>query len=130
MTPDLQQNTINTVYLLFSHNYIAIAYFIGIIIAIFLAVKHPSRYSVFLLIGFIILLFSFEYDKHIIVPFREQTMNSLITATPHYKLGKLIDIVIADIIPMATYICGWGLVFASIIYAGLKIGKINKTQKK
>jgi len=121
MSPDVQQNTINTIYLIFSHNYIAIAYFIGILISTFLAVKKPSRYAVFLLLGFIILLFSFEYDKHIIVPFREQTMNSLITATPHRKLSKLIDIIIADVIPMATYICGWGLVFTSIVYAGFKI---------
>jgi hypothetical protein len=125
MTPELQKNTINTIYLLFSHNYIAFVYLTGILISTFLAITRPSRYAVLLLLGFIILLFSFEYDKHIIVPFREQTLKSLITSTPHYKLTKLIDIIIADIIPIITYLAGWTLVFISIISAGLKMGKKN-----
>ncbi len=43
LAPDLQQNIIVTLYLLFTHNYIAIAYFAGLLISIGLSLYRPSR---------------------------------------------------------------------------------------
>ncbi|MBI4009415.1 hypothetical protein HY357_04215 [Candidatus Roizmanbacteria bacterium] len=126
MAPDLKQNLAVTLYLLFSHNYIAFVYLMGVIISATLAILKPSRFATLILIGFIVLLFSFEYDKHLIVPFREQTMKSLITETPHYRLQKLIDITIAEIFPILFYIVGWLLIFAAVIFAAFKLGKKNK----
>lgn len=126
MTPipsDLGQNILVTIYLLFTHNYIAIAYFIGLIISIIMAVYKPSRFTTFTLLGFAILLFSFEYDKHIIAGFREQTINSLITATPHYKLQKILDLVISEIFPVLFYVTGWFFIYLAIFYGARNIGK-------
>ena len=126
MSPDLKQNFAVTAYLLFSHNYIAFVYLSGVIISIILSLIKPSRFTVFMLIGFITLLFSFEYDKHLIDPFRQQTLYSLITATPHYRLQKIIDIMIVEIFPILFYITGWMLIFIGIIYAAIKLEKKQK----
>jgi len=123
---DLSQNIVTTVYLLFSHNYIAFAYFIGLVIGITLAIYRPSRFAIFILLGFAILLFSFEYDKHIIEGFREQTIKSFITDKPHFRLQRIIDVVISEILPIIFYITGWAFIFLSLIYAGLKIDKDRK----
>lgn len=126
MDLDLQRNLINTFYLLFSHNYIVFSYFVGVLIAAFMSIARPSRFSVIMLLGFLTLLFSFEYDKHLIVPFREQTLKSLITETPHFRLQRLVDIVIAELLPIVFYSIGWGLTFFGIIYASLKLGRRAK----
>lgn len=120
ITPDLQQNILITIYLLFSHNYEAFAYFIGLILGIILAIYKPSRFSTFVLLGFAILLFSFEYDKHIINSFREQTMKSLITVTPHYKVSHIINLVITELLPILFYVLGWIFIFAAIINGSLR----------
>ena|SRR3989338_2813130 len=123
MAPDLKQNIAVTLYLLFTHNYIAIAYFSGMILGIILSVWKPSRFAVFIFLGFAILLFSYEYDKHIIAGLREQTLKSLITVTPHFKLQRIVNLFLSDLLPILFYITGWGLLFASIVYAGMKLGK-------
>ena len=130
IAPDIKQNIIITAYLLFTHNYIAFAYLGGLLISIILSIIRPSRFSVLMLLGFITLLFSFEYDKHLIVPFREQTLKSLITETPHYKLQKIIDLTISEILPIVFYITGWGFIYLAIIGQGLKKEKkINHENK-
>lgn len=126
ISPDLRQNIIITLYLLFSHNYIAIAYFTGLVISIILAIYRPSRFTTFCFLGFGILLFSYEYDKHIIAGLREQTIKSLITVTPHFKLQRLLDLVISDLFPVLFYVSGWVFLFLAIVYAARKMHKGNK----
>ncbi len=125
LTPDLKQNLINTIYLLFTHNYIAFAYLTGLVISAILSLYRPSRFITFILLGFLILLFSFEYDKHIINSFREQTLTSLITSQPHYKLEKIINLIVSEAFPVIFYILGWSLIFFAIVYEALKAKKKN-----
>ena len=126
MAADLQQNIFVTLYLLFSHNYEAFAYLVGILIGIVLAFYRPSRFALFILLGFAILLFSYEYDKHIIVGLREQTLKSLITTTPHFKVARIVNLLLSDIMPIFFYVVGWGMVFTAIVSAALKIKKHEK----
>lgn len=120
LTPDIKQNLIITLYLSFTHNYILFAYLIGLLVSVVIAIKQPSRFIILLLIGFAILAFSFEYDKHIITSFREQTLTSLITETPHYRLQKYINLTISEAIPILLYLTGWIFIYSAIITAGLQ----------
>lgn len=126
MAADLQQNIIVTFYLLFSHNYIAIAYFSGMLLGIILSLVKPSRFAVFVFLGFAILLFSYEYDKHIIAGLREQTLKSLITVNPHYRLSRFVNLFLSDLLPVIFYISGWGLVLGAIVIAALQLGNNKK----
>lgn len=126
ISPDLKQNIITTIYLLFSHNHIAIAYLTGMIICIGLSIYKPSRFTILLFLGFLILLFAFEYDKHIINGLREQTTTSLITIQQHNRVRKIINLIISQLLPLFLYILGWGLIYIAIITAAIKLGKKNK----
>lgn len=129
LTPDLKQNFFTTIYLLFTHNYIAFAYFTGAILSVVLSLLRPSRFTIFMMLGFLILLFSFEYDKHIIEGLREQTINSLITINPHYRLSRIINVVISEILPVFFYILGWIFVYLGII-AGAFLKEKKSDQAK
>lgn len=120
LTPDIKQNLIITLYLSFTHNYILFAYLIGLLVSVVIAIKQPSRFIILLLIGFAILAFSFEYDKHIITSFRKQTLTSLITETPHYRLQKYLNLIISEAIPILLYLTGWIFIYSAIITAGLQ----------
>lgn len=126
MAPDLKQNFAVTLYLLFSHNYIAFVYLIGVMLSAFLSLTKPSRFTTLMLLGFLVLLFSFEYDKHIIEGFRQQTLNSLITVTPHFRLQRIINIMITEIFPILFYVTGWILIFIGIVYGAIKLEKGHK----
>lgn len=123
MTPtelELQQNIIHTIYALFIHNYIVFAYFFGLLFSLYLAIKSPSRFAVFLSIGFALLTFSFEYDKHIVAGLREQTINSLITAEPHYRLQRWLNILISEVLPILFYLVGWVMIYIALFLKGFK----------
>lgn len=115
ITPDLSVNINNTIYLTIIHNYQPALYLLGFFIAIFLLIKKPSRSYTFMLLGFICLLFQFEYAKHIIDGLKEQTTNSLITATPHYTAKRWLNSIIEDLIPMALFASGWFFLVLSYI---------------
>ena len=125
VSPDLRQNIIMTLYLLFSHNYIAFAYLGGLVLSIALSIYKPSRFTTFCFIGFATLLFSFEYDKHLIAGFREQTIKSLITIQPHFRLQRILNLVISDVFPVLFYSLGWFFIFLAIVYGAKKLGDKN-----
>lgn len=125
VSPDLRQNIIVTLYLLFTHNQLAIAYFLGLALAVGLSIYRPSRFATFLLIGFALLLFQYEYDKHIITGLREQTMTSLITDQPHFRVQRLVNLVISDLLPIGLFVIGWGCIYLSVIWASSQ----TQTQK-
>ncbi|MFH0773292.1 MAG: hypothetical protein V1922_03195 [bacterium] len=114
ITPDLKQNILMTIYLTISDNFFAIVYAVGIIISAFLAIRKPSRYAVFMLLGFILLLFGFEYNKHILEGLKEQTINALITVQEHNKVRRIINIVLVKALPLLLPLFGWGFVISGI----------------
>lgn len=112
MSPDLKQNIFYTVFFIFLHNFSAIFYFTGIIISGLLLLIKPARWKVFLLFGFIILLFAFEYNKHIVEPLKEQTLNSLITVRQHFKVYRIVNIILTKALPRLLPLSGWSLLLA------------------
>jgi hypothetical protein len=115
IAPDTLQNIFYTLYFTLTHNFIAIIYTLGIIVATLIGLRRPSRAALILLWGFVILLFAFEYNKHILEPLKEQTINSLITERQSYRLERLITVVLEKAIPLFLPIIGWILVIGSSI---------------
>lgn len=130
MAPDLQQNIVTTAYLFFSHNYIALVYLAGVGLGIGLSLWRPSRFATLVLIGFAILLFSFEYDKHLIAPLRDQTIRSFISEKPHFKLQRIIDVTISEVLPVGFYILGWACLFTAVIFAARHESHTSAPKKK
>lgn len=115
LTPDLKQNIFYMIYFIVKHNLFAIIYGIGIIFSIILAIIKPSRKAIFMLLGFIILLFAFEYNKHIAESLHKQTIESLITLKRYYKLEWIIQVVLTRILPLLLPVIGWSFVGTSTL---------------
>lgn len=107
ITPDLKQNILYAVYFTITHNIPVIIYGLGIFISAVLAIKRPSRSLIFFLLGFILLLFGYEYQKHILDGLREQTINALITVQEHNKVRRIINLVLIKGAPILLPLVGW-----------------------
>lgn len=116
MSPDTQQNLLYTIYFIFLHNFEAILYSFGIIGATAWAFYKPTRGKLLMIWGFIILLFAFEYDKHILEPLKEQTIQSLVTQRESPRIVHIIDKVLVRIVPKALPLLGWLLVIMGLAW--------------
>lgn len=117
-SPDLTQTIIHTFYNFFSHNYVVLVYLFGTFLSAILSLIKPNRFHLLLLLGFLLLAFTFEYDKHLIEPLRNQTLQSILGSSEsqvHPKVNRLVDLAISELAPIVLYIFGWGLIFLAII---------------
>lgn len=106
MTAELKQNIFVTISLLILHNWLVILFSLGLIISLGWLIYRPKREYVLFFIGFGLLVFGFEYNKHIADGLIEQTTNSLITMTRHYKLEWLIRVSLSKLLPLFFYFLG------------------------
>jgi|GEM_PF-988467 len=125
MTSDIASNLITGLYLLFAHNGLLIIYVFGALVSLLLIFLKPRRLTVLYFLAFLTLAFGFEYDKHLIVPLRDQTIATVV-ADPetHLFTQRLINLFISEFIPVALFILGWGLLFLAILLS--LIGKNRK----
>jgi len=111
----LKTSLLNTAFLTFSHNQYAIAFFFGILLAILILLKKPSRYATLLLIGFATLLLGFEYDKHIIEPLQNQTLESLSLDASEASTSLFLVRTFQKLLPIGFFIIGWGSLFLAML---------------
>jgi hypothetical protein len=119
MAPDTQQNIIVALFLLVAHNFFAIAFLGGAVISTGLALYKPSRGAILMIIGFTLLLFAFEYQKHIVEALLEQTKGSLITERQSYRLEWVLDKTFGKVLPPFLYLVG-SITTAAGIYFEVK----------
>lgn len=126
MAPDTIQNIKVMIDLIFLHNFLAIMYAIGILISILISIYKPSRAVILMLLGFITLLFAFEYTKHIAEPLKEQTLGSLVTVRQSPRIERLVHLVISRLLPLGLPILGWVLVGLGVLGGALNLKKEKK----
>lgn len=103
---DTQQNILVTLMLLVEHNFLAITFLLGILVSIGLAIYRPTRGAVLMIVGFSLLLFAFEYHKHIAEPLIEQTKGSLITERQSFRLAWLVEKILGRAVTPLAYLAG------------------------
>ena len=114
ITPDLKQNILYTVYFTVTHNIPVFVYGTGILVAVVFAIIKPARSYIFFLLGFILLLFAYEYQKHILDGLKEQTINALITIQEHNKVRRLVNIILVKGAPILLPLTGWAFILGGI----------------
>jgi len=114
ITPDLKQNIAYTVFFTVTHNLPVFIYGTGIAVFALLAILKPRRSFIFFLLGFIILLFSFEYEKHMLEGIKEQTINALITIQEHNTVRRIINIVLVKALPLLLPLSGWSFILGGV----------------
>jgi hypothetical protein len=116
MAPDTRQNILYAIYFLITHNAEALFYALCIIVTTILAIFKPTRGKIFIMWGFIILLFAFEYNKHILEPLRQQTITSLITERQSHRIEHTINYTLTRVLPKGLPIAGWMLVIFGFFF--------------
>lgn len=127
IAPDTRQNILYTIYFIIIHNYEAIFYALGIILVTLWALYKPSRGKILMMWGCIILLFAFEYEKHILEPLRQQTLGSLVTERQSLRIEYVVNKFFTKAVPLGLPILGWMLVVGGIFFD--KILKKLKSRK-
>jgi hypothetical protein len=114
MSGSAQQGFISLMYATWLHNAEVLAYFVGIMFALYLLYKHPSRARTLLLVAFTALLIRFEYIKHIVDPLQQQTVGVVVTQDGDFGARRLIDLILNDAVSLSLYMVGWGSLFGAI----------------
>jgi hypothetical protein len=113
--PSFATNLVETIYQLISHNYEVLAYFSVLCLAILYAVKQPTRANVIMVIGLALLVFNFEFEKHISEGLRAQTEQSLTQGASLPKVRSFTKLLFEFIIPVGSYFAGWALLVISFV---------------
>jgi len=120
MTQANQQGLFQLIYWTWLHNYEVIALAFGALLAIGLMMKNPKRIYLLFFLGFSLLIFQFEWTKHIVQSLEEQTLQTVIVSDTQTKARRLIDFTLNRLVPFGTYLGGWGLIFIGMILGGKK----------
>lgn len=118
MTPVNQQGLFYLLYWTWLHNYQVIALVAGCLLAIGLMLKNPKRLYLLFFLGFLMLIFQFEYLKHFQEHLEEQTLQTVVLKQSQSKARKAIDLFFNRFIPFGLYLGGWGLIFLGMIVGG------------
>ena len=113
-----QQGLFYLIYWTWLHNYEVIALVFGALLAIGLMLYKPKRLYLLFFLGFLLLIFQYEYTKHIVQSLEEQTLQTAIVSDTQTKARKVIDFTLSRLIPFASYLGGWGLIFVGMILGG------------
>ena len=115
MNTSLKVGLLATIYSTWLHNNLAIGLVLAIGISTLLMIFKPKRRFVFFLLGFLLLLLQFEYQKHFGKALEEQTINSVILQGDSLRARSVMEDFFQKLIPFSLWLAGWGLVFLGII---------------
>jgi hypothetical protein len=118
MTEANQQGLFQLIYWTWLHNYEVIALAFGAVLAIALMMRNPKRIYLLFFLGFSLLIFQFEWTKHIAESLEQQTLQTVIVSDTQTKARKLVDFTLNRLIPFGSYLGGWGLIFMGMIIGG------------
>lgn len=111
----MKQGLFQLVYFTFLHNELAIGLAVVALISLIILIKKPSRQYVFFFIGFLILLFHFEYNKHIVQDLADQTVSTVFLEEGNYRARWATNGLIYHFIPTLLWLAGWGSIALALI---------------
>lgn len=113
--PDVEQALGHLFGLTLLHNAVPIVLAGAMVASLIWALHKPTRSKILIFIGVSLLLFHFEYIKHIMPALHDQTQLTLTTETPNYRFIWIVDKLINRLAPIGLLASGWG----SIIIGGI-----------
>ena len=120
MSAELVGHLLDTVFSTLDHNFSVIIYVVGFSVSALLSLWRPSRFSLFMLLGFLSLAVGFEYNKHLMEPLLQQTLQAVVRdPNTHIKTAMVISLFLRKLLPVGFYIGGWGFIFIATL-VGIK----------
>lgn len=100
---------ISVIYSFYSHN-APLVFFGGMtVLSLFFTLLRPTRANVLLFAAFLLLTFSFEYDKHLIAQVKSHWLDLLFPPEQRFDRYNFLNAFFAKILPMVLDIVGWGI---------------------
>jgi hypothetical protein len=111
----MREGVVHLIYFTWLHNEAVIGFSLAALTTLILLIRRPTRSLVLLFIGFLILMFHFWFQKHIVGNLAAQTVHTLFITDGYYRARWLTDILIYHVAPVALWLVGWGSVIAGLI---------------
>ena len=115
MNPNLKANFLSLLYTTWLHNNFAIAMVIGVFLTAAFLIFKPKRKYVFFLLGFLLLLVGFEYQKHFAKALEEQTIRTMLIENEDIVMRNFFEDFFQKAVSFFLWLAGWGLVFLGIV---------------
>lgn len=116
MTNEILKNVILTGYKFFEHNSLLIFGILGLGISGLRILIRPKRRTFLFFLGFLILIFSFEYEKHLIPVFFSHLLDPVVDPSTNLQTYYLGSLFLTKILPVSSQILGWVFIFSGIVF--------------
>ncbi|MBQ6154384.1 hypothetical protein IJI99_00700 [bacterium] len=111
----MKQGIFQLIYFTYLHNELVIGLCLALAATIICLIKKPTRQLVFFLLGFLMLIFHFEYQKYIVQGLADQTIATLFLEEGHYRGRWLTQVAIYHLVPLLLWLTGWGCVILGLL---------------
>ena len=109
-------NLLKTVLSFFQHNGPVVFFSLGALVALLKTIHRPSRTFILIFLGFLTLIFSFEYRKHFIPQTQTHVVQQLVDPEVNARDYARTDRFFTSLFPVLLDIGGWGLIFAALLF--------------
>lgn len=106
----------STLYSFYDHNGPLIFFGGMAILCLLLALKHPGKFYLLLFIGFLILTFNFEYDKHLFFKIRTDMLDLVFPPEERFKKYAFVRYFLEFLLPILLDIIGWGTIAFALLF--------------
>jgi len=109
------KDIVQTMFRFYAHNGIIIFFMLGVLTSLLMSLRYPSRRNFLSFVGFLLLILSFEYQKH----FTPHFYTNLVLPTADPELDPLRYSVetgiIKSVVPIFLDITGWGAIILALL---------------
>lgn len=103
----MKQGLFQLIYFTYLHNQLVIGFLLALIGSLLMLIKKSERRYIWFFLGFLFLIFHFEYQKHIVQDLADQTISTLFLEAGHDRWRRLTGLVIYHFVPLALWLSGW-----------------------
>ncbi len=105
-----------TLYSFYDHNG-PLVFFGGVaILCLLLSLKRPGKFYLFMFLGFVILTFNFEYDKHLFLKIRTDMLDLIFPPGERFRKYFIVRNFLEFILPVVLDIVGWGTIILALLF--------------
>ena len=98
-----------------NHNLPLVVYGALTFLALLLTVLKPSRTTLFLFLGFLLLTLNFEYEKHLLAKIIRDMVDLMFPSGTRFTKYTFIRLFLENVIPLTLSLVGWGLIALSVL---------------
>lgn len=126
----MKQGLFQLIYFTYLHNQLVIGFLLAFLASLFLLIKKPERRQVWFLLGFLILILHFEYQKHIVQDLADQTISTVFLEEGNDKWRRLTKLALYHFTPFVLWLSGWTSIILGLFnFQGWAKTEKNKNKK-